>query len=139
MIKTKIDHYLFPYYIFFQISNIRYRISQNTQTREDSIYKIVITLQHITDNILQTRSWIRLRCFICVLCTAWYIVGSEDRRNTSRNSSLTQSTRICTWEKCDLFQWLQFEPTVKQNKDCHFLLTLIIHANAIATTLGRDC
>lgn len=39
-----------------------------------------------------------------MLCTAWYIVGSEDRKNTSRNSSLTQSTRICTWEKCDLWK-----------------------------------
>lgn len=41
-------------YIFFryQISDIEYQISQNTQTREDSIAKIVITLENITDKIV---------------------------------------------------------------------------------------
>lgn len=33
----------------YQISDIEYQISQNTQTREDSIAKIVITLENITD------------------------------------------------------------------------------------------
>lgn len=104
--------------IKYQISNITKYSNERRQYLQDCNH--TATYVHITDNILQTRAWIRLRCFICVLCTAWYIVGSEDRRNTSRNSSLTQSTRTRTWEKCDLFQWLQFEPTVKQNKDCHF-------------------
>lgn len=36
----------------YQISDIEYQISQNTQTRQDSIDKIVITLQYITDKIV---------------------------------------------------------------------------------------
>lgn len=55
MIKTKIDHYSFYYYIFFldiKYHYIEYQISQNTQTRQDSIDKIVITLQYITDKIV---------------------------------------------------------------------------------------